>query len=107
MSIFSDQFTRASEEFLERVKEVILVNNQEIEASVDPITFDDAIRSGGRTSGMLFGIHVRKTDWDAAGGKSGSKVTVSGKGVRAKSFVDIGDNQYEIMCETFKGSSGL
>ena len=103
MSIFSDQFKRASEEFLERVKDVVLVNDQEIEASVDPLTFDDAIRSGGRTTGMLFGIHVRKSDWDAVGGKSGSKIKFAGVKVRAKSFVDIGDNQYEILCETFKG----
>lgn len=113
MSVFNDSFKRASEEFLERVKESIWIYNAEIpkweqiEASVDPVSFDDAIRSGGRTSGAIFTIHVRKSDWESVNGESGSKIQVYGSKVRAQSFVDIGDNQYEVMCESFKGASGL
>ena len=107
MSIFSDQFKLASEAFLTAVKELIEVNGQPIEASVDPVTFKDSIRSGGRTAGVEFVIHVRKSDWAAVGGAEGSKILASGKKARAKSFTDISDDQYEVICESFKGTSGL
>lgn len=107
MSLFSDHFKRASEVFLETVKETVTVNGSEIEASVDPVTFNEAIKSGGRTNGALYVIHVRKADWDNVGGADGAKIVAGGKKARAKSFTDIGDDQYEVICESFKGTSGL
>lgn len=111
MSRFGDQFKLASEEFLEAVKEDIKVRgdggDSVIDASVDPVTYAERIKVGGRSEGAEMVIHVRKQDWLNAGGERGVRIEARGKVVRANVIVDIDDDQLEIACGAFKGTSGL
>jgi hypothetical protein len=99
MSDFSDGIDEAFGDAVEEMGDTVTIGGMEVPAVITALEQGASLHAGGRLAENDVEIFIKRTDWEAAGGRRGCEITLpGGAAVRVKKTVSYGGSRLALTC---------